>query len=248
LDPFKVVWPYLVIIGGLFFTGIGIPPLPEELAIIGAGIAASHQEVWWFLAWPSCIVGVVAADLVLYWAGRWWGTSLFRYRWVQRALPEHRRLKIEEGFRQNGVKILLSARLLPGLRTGVFLTAGAMRYPFLRFLIADGVYAIPGTGFIFFGAYFLAEAFILVVNQLHKVQYWLLGFALLAAGGYALYRYFRVAKEHAEHDDLHVPSIPELVHSRHPRADAPDGDKAKTVHPHATPTQVGDPERASKQE
>ena len=242
MEPFKLLWPYLVIMGWLFVTGLGVPPLPEEFTIIGAGITAKTTDgVYWFLAWPSCIIGVVAADLVLYWAGRWWGTSLFRYRWVQRVLPEHRRLKIEEGFHQNGVKILLSARLLPGLRTGVFLTAGAMRYPFIRFLLADGLYAIPGTGFIFFGSYFLTSTFELVFEEVHKIQYWLLAIVLLAAAGFALYRYFRVAREHAAHDDLHVPSIPELMHSRHPRADAPADGLAKTLHPQATPTQAGDP-------
>ena len=244
MEPFKLLWPYLVIMGWLFVTGIGVPPIPEEFAIIGAGIAASHEEVRWFLAWPSCIIGVIAADLVLYWAGRWWGTSLFKYRWVQRVLPEHRRLKIEEGFHQNGVKILLSARMLPGLRTGVFLTAGAMRYPFIRFLLADGLYAIPGTGFIFFGTYFLTEAFILVVKELHKVQYWLLAIVLLGAAGFALYRYFRVAREHAAHDDLHVPSIPELMHSKHTRGDMADGGQLKTPHHQAAPTQAGDPNGA----
>jgi membrane protein DedA with SNARE-associated domain len=199
----------------LFFTGIGIPPLPEELPVITAGIAASHNNVRWFLAWPACVLGVVAADLVLYWAGRGFGSRLFEYRWVRNFLPPERRQKIEEGFHQNGLKILLSARLLPGLRSGVYMTAGAMRYPFIRFLLADAIYAIPGVGIIFFLSYFLAESVWLLIDQVHKVQYWLLALVLLAGGGFALYRYFRVAREHAAHDDLHAPTIPELIHSTH---------------------------------
>lgn len=213
------LWTYGGIFLALFFTGIGLPPLPEELPIIGAGIAASHEKLRWYFAWPACIAGVVAADLVLYWVGRWGGKSIFEWRWVQRFLPLERRKKIEDGFHLHGVKILLSARMLPGLRTGVFLTAGAMRYPFLRFLIADGIYAIPGTAIIFFGSYFLAETFKLVLDEVHKVQYWLLALLVLSAAAFGLYRYFRVAREHAAHDDFKPPTLPELMHSKHPRSD-----------------------------
>ena len=37
----EVTWPYLAILVTCFMTGIGLPPLPEEVPIIGAGIAAS---------------------------------------------------------------------------------------------------------------------------------------------------------------------------------------------------------------
>ena len=170
-------------------------------------------------------------DLVLYWIGRAFGNRIFSYRWVQRYIPPHRHEKIVEGFHTHGVKILLSARLLPGLRTGVYMTAGAMRYPFVYFLIADGLYAIPGTGLIFFGSYFLAGTFELLIDEVHKVQYWLLALVVLAAAGFGLYRYFRVAREHAAHDDFKAPTLPELMHSKHV---APDAPKAQADATHAT--------------
>ena len=36
-------------------------------------------------------------------------------------------------------------RLLPGIRMPLFLTAGIMRLPFMRFLLADGIGAILGN-------------------------------------------------------------------------------------------------------
>jgi membrane protein DedA with SNARE-associated domain len=246
LDLFIARWGYLGIFLALFATGIGLPPLPEELAIIAAGgLAAGHPEVKWYLAWPACIVGVVLADLVLYWAGRWWGNSLFRYRWVARFLPPERRQKIEDGFHQHGVKILLSARLLPGLRTGVFMTAGAMRYPFVRFLVADGIYAIPGTAVVFFGSFFLTETFKLALEEVHKIQYWLLALLVLGAVGFGLYRYFRVAREHAAHEDFNLPTLPELMHSKHTHShEALDG-QAPSPHEVNSATPTANPSPAS---
>lgn len=203
---------YAAFCGWLFFTGIGIPPLPEELTIVWAGItsAAHYEVVYWWLAWPACIVGIVAADMVLYGAGRYWGKWLFEYRWVKRFLPPERRQHIEDGFHRHGVKILLTGRLLPGLRTGVFMTAGAIRYPFIRFLIADAIYAIPGVAFIFFGAYFLTDRFEALIRDVHAVQNWLLVAALVAGAGYGLYRYIRFTRARAAAEDFAPPSLPQL--------------------------------------
>src|SRR5439155_24287983 len=109
-------------------TGIGIPPCPEEAGILyAAGLHALHPEaVQWPLAWLLTGAGIVCADLVLYGVGRRWGASLFEHRWVQRVVSAERRLRIEKGFHEHGVKLLLLARLLPPLRTGVFLIAGAI--------------------------------------------------------------------------------------------------------------------------
>jgi len=61
-----------------------------------------------------------------------------------------RRKRLEQKFHDHGVKLLIAARLLPPLRTGVFLIAGTIRYPFLRFLAADGGFAVLGVGVLFF--------------------------------------------------------------------------------------------------
>ena len=77
----------------LLFTGIGVPPCPEEAGIIyAAGVTALHPDVKWWLAWPATGAGIVAADMVLYGIGRLWGRRLFDYRWVQRIVkPVFRR-------------------------------------------------------------------------------------------------------------------------------------------------------------
>src|SRR6266566_5702985 len=83
----------------LLFTGIGVPPCPEEAGIIyAAGVTALHPDVKWWLAWPATGAGIVAADMVLYGIGRLWGRRLFDYRWVQRIVKPERRQRIEDKF------------------------------------------------------------------------------------------------------------------------------------------------------
>src|SRR5215212_9535580 len=58
---------YASIFAWLFFTGIGIPPCPEEAGILyAASVHALHPDVWWPFAWMACGLGILAADCVLY--------------------------------------------------------------------------------------------------------------------------------------------------------------------------------------
>lgn len=241
LEQFIREYGYVGIFVAQFMTGIGLPPLPEEAVIILAGIACSQADLRWYVAWPLCIAGVVCADIVLYSIGYVWRQRLFEYRWVRRLLPPERKREIEDGFHKHGVKILLTGRLMPGLRTGVFMTAGAMHYPFLRFLIADAIYAIPGIGIVFFGSYFLTASFRLLVDEVHKVQWWLLVFLLLGAGGYVLYRYYQFRKERVSHNDFRPPSLPELMHPHASHVE--NAQTAKENHPEPAaaeqPSQAG---------
>jgi membrane protein DedA with SNARE-associated domain len=183
--PEDLGW-YASIFLWLFLTGIGIPPCPEEAGILyAAGLHALHPDVvQWPVAWLMTGLGIVCADIVLYSVGRRWGIKLFDYRWVQRVMHAERRKRIEHRFHQHGLKILILARFLPPLRTGIFLIAGAARYSFARFLLADALYAVFGVGLFFFGGTWLID---LVKRSGHLAVYLLAA----AAIGYGLYRYYR---------------------------------------------------------
>src|SRR5207248_1170366 len=170
----------------LFLTGIGIPPCPEEAGILYAASAHTlHPEVvGWPLAWLATGLGIVCADVVLYWVGWRWGPRLFEYRWVQRVLSAERRQRIQHRFEQHGIKLLLLARFLPPLRTGVFLISGATRYSFPKFLFADAIYAVFGVGLFFFGGTWLVE----LIKRVGHVAAYVLAVPLV---GYGLYRYYR---------------------------------------------------------
>src|SRR4051812_29528068 len=83
-------------------TGVGLPPLPEEAGILyAASLTALDSDVRWWLAWPSASLGIIAADFLLYGAGRLWGQRVLEFRWVKHVLAEERRRRIEERFHQH---------------------------------------------------------------------------------------------------------------------------------------------------
>jgi membrane protein DedA with SNARE-associated domain len=165
-------WQYAGVFGALVAAGFGAP-IPEEIPIATGGVLVGRDwsdpdGLKWWIMLPLCILGVVLCDTILYVTGRKWGRWLIRRNWVQRRLLSPERFtKIEKNFHDYGIRILLIARLMPGIRTPVFLSAGICRLPFRKFLLADAIYAIPGVNLIFWLAYYLTDAFMAL---LHKVE------------------------------------------------------------------------------
>src|SRR5436190_9871815 len=138
MQEFIQSWGYLGVFIGILATGLGFP-MPEELPIVLGGILTNHKEVQWYYMLPVCIVGVIIGDSFLYLIGRFWGTKLVELPFIRkRILTPERLAKIAENFQKHGVKILLFARLTPGIRAPIFLSAGIMRLPITYFLLADG--------------------------------------------------------------------------------------------------------------
>jgi len=165
-------WQYAGVFGALIAAAFGAP-IPEEVPIATGGVLVGRDwgdpdGLKWWIMLPLCILGVVLCDVALYGIGRKWGGRLIRKTWVQRRLLSPDRFyKIEKNFHDYGIRILLIARLMPGIRTPVFLSAGIVKLPFRRFLIADVLYAIPGVNLIFWLAYILTDKFMAL---LYKVE------------------------------------------------------------------------------
>jgi membrane protein DedA with SNARE-associated domain len=193
VEQFLRDWGYLGIFLGLVLTGLGFP-MPEELpVVIGGGLAAGHDDLYWWIMLPVCIAGVIVSDVALYTIGRLWGPRLLNYGWVKRRVfPPDRLAKVQRGFDQYGVKVLLFARLTPGVRAPVFFTAGLTRLSVVKFLIADSIYAVPGVSLLFFLGYWFAESMIdFVKGPFEKAKTFIVLLAVAAVGAYFLYRWLR---------------------------------------------------------
>jgi membrane protein DedA with SNARE-associated domain len=197
----------------MLFTGIGIPPVPEELAILyPVGLTAEHAEVRWWLAWLLTVGGILTADIVLYEVGRLGGRRLLGYRWMQRLLPPAREQSIERSFFRHGGWIILTARLLPPLRTSVFMTAGLIKYPFSRYLLADCVCAVLVVSLVFLGWGSLWEVLRTLFQEFHRPEYWLLALLVVVVSGYLLYRYIRFVRQRTASAEIEPPKLEELMH------------------------------------
>jgi membrane protein DedA with SNARE-associated domain len=146
--------------GGIPWAALsrGFPPTPDSIPVR-----------WWILL-PVCILGVVLADILLYTLGRRYGDHILEHRWLARFLPGDRRARIERNFQHYGFSILVFGRLVPGIRMPLFLTAGSMRLPLPRFLLADGLGAVVGNSLFFFLGYWLGNQFVALLNEAEKIK------------------------------------------------------------------------------
>jgi len=202
---------YVGVFAALIGAGFGLP-IPEELPIVTAGVLAGHAAqdpqpalCWWLLL-PLCILGVMLSDGVLYAAGRVGGVRLLAFPCVARVLPHGRLERLRHRFHRHGVFVLLLARLLPGVRTALFLTAGITRLSWKRFLLADGLYAVPGVSLLFFLAYWFTDRFRdWVVGVEEALAPWrgvLLAAVAAVAVGYLLVRQRRPLRLDRQRDTL----------------------------------------------
>lgn len=199
----------LIFFGMFVSAGMGAP-IPEEVAIVGAGIwTAAHGPEYPLYRWlmlPVCITGVIIADMILYGIGRCYGTRLLEWRWTARFFPSEKRKRIERNFHRYGVNILVVGRLLPGIRTPLFLTAGIMRLSFTRFLLADGIGAIVGNSILFFLAFWFGDQFKELVDAaegtVNRIKPLLFLLLIGGVGLYFLYHFLRTPLPTGDPEEL----------------------------------------------
>jgi membrane protein DedA with SNARE-associated domain len=232
IDPF-LPFPANVPWAAFYAAPSIIPPQPEPTV-----------GLHWYLMLPLCILGVVIGDGFLYGIGRIWGTRLLESRWMKRVVPEDKKQKIEENFRRYGVWVLLFARLLPTIRSPIYIMAGVMRVPFSLFVMADGLYAVPGVSLLFFLGYWLGDQFKDLIEAVEgrlsasRPIIVLIGLAVLL--GYLTYHFFRHPVATGD-PRLEVPVIGDKVAQRSEHNLPPESLPSENHEPSATATSATEP-------
>jgi membrane protein DedA with SNARE-associated domain len=229
-------WGHLGVFLAILATGLGFP-MPEELPIVLGGAMANSGEVYTWSMLPVCIIGVIIGDSFLYLIGRFWGIKLVELPFIRnRLLPPERLAKISANFQEYGVKILLFARLTPGIRAPIFLTAGITKLPITHFLIADAIYAIPGVSILFFlGYYFTGSIIDLIEAESKYVKPIIVLVGLAGIGLYLVYRFAR--KPMVTGNPTEMPPIVGPVTERLDQVAETMADKVlhRGAHPEASP-------------
>ena len=135
---------YLTVFG--FVLSTAVLPLPEEVALLGAGFLAHRQGLGrlagcFFAAWLAVMIGDVATLLL----GRSLGTLS---HWVQRRWSQAQRRWGAELVERHGWRAIFLGRFLVGLRTFVFLAVGAAGFPLTRFVLIDGLAGVVEVGLL----------------------------------------------------------------------------------------------------
>jgi membrane protein DedA with SNARE-associated domain len=124
-------WIYLALFGFAALDGF-FPAIPSETLVVMAGVFAATGEPNLYAVIAAAAVGAFVGDHVSYAFGRGAGGRL-----MDRAEPGTKRHAMvrwsRKALEERGGLVLVVARYVPGGRTAVTLTMGAVRYPLRHF-------------------------------------------------------------------------------------------------------------------
>jgi membrane protein DedA with SNARE-associated domain len=176
---------YFVIFGLLFACGLGLP-LPEDIPLLCAGFLISQGKMHWVPAAIVAWLGIIGGDTALYHLGKRFGLEITRVPFVGKHLTPKRILKAEQWFARYGVWVVAIGRMVAGVRGAMVVAAGAIRFNFLKFIIADGLAAVVSGGLFLVLGWWLGYK-LGSVEAIHlylkKYEHWIYGGVLIVILG-----------------------------------------------------------------
>jgi membrane protein DedA with SNARE-associated domain len=131
----------VIVVAYLLIGGLGVP-VPEDVALLAAGVLIRKGEVDPVLAAVLVLLGVLGGDAMLFFLARRLGPAAYERKLFQRILPPDRRTKIEDAYRRYGGRMVFLARHVAGLRAAAFAMAGIAGMRPARFLVWDAAAAM----------------------------------------------------------------------------------------------------------
>ena len=125
----------------LMFLETVFPPIPSEIIMSVAGVAAGQGKLNYWLVVASGTTGAMLGNILWYLAARALGIQrlepmIHRWgRWVTMSWAEVQRA--QRWFDEHGTFFVFLGRLLPTVRSLVSIPAGLLRMSFRRFLFAS---------------------------------------------------------------------------------------------------------------
>ena len=138
-------------------TGCGLP-IPEEAAIVVAGVLSAQGQLDCRIAFAVCLAGAVVGDSFMYAIGYRWGHGIFTShpRFAKLFAAENEQ-QFQKAVESHALKVMMLARFLVGVRAPVYVMTGVVRLPYRRFLVYDIISASLVVGAVFGLSYLFGE-------------------------------------------------------------------------------------------
>jgi len=148
-------------IGFLMFLETIFPPIPSEVIMPVAGVAAGQGRLHYGLVVACGTAGAMLGNIVWYLAARALGLErlhpfIDRWgRWLTITWPEVQRA--DAWFRRNGIFFVFLGRMLPTVRSLVSVPAGLLHMRFRNFVLASAIGTAGWTAMLAGAGYKLGE-------------------------------------------------------------------------------------------
>jgi membrane protein DedA with SNARE-associated domain len=175
-------YTYLLVFAVLLLCGFGLP-IPEDITLVAAGLMAYYGKADVYVMIGVGLAGVMLGDGAMFQIGKRLGYRVFEWKWMAKILHAERLELVKDKLRNHGYKVIFSARFMPGLRSLVFMSSGALGIPFHIFLIFDGLAALISVPAIVFSCYFFGDQINRAIGVIKNVEHGI----LVAIGAGILY-------------------------------------------------------------
>ena len=187
-------FPYLGIFLLLLLGGMGLP-FPEDTTLILSGFLVANGIVRPLPAFLVIYGGLLLTDLSLFLVGKKYGRRVVEHKRFRRIISAERLSKIEEKFEKWGVFVIFFGRHIIGIRAQIFLAAGVMRMPGIKFLVADGASAIITVTVMAGIGYFGATSVQALKEDVTRIGHVLVITVIALLAGGIFFRYLRNLKK-----------------------------------------------------
>src|SRR5687767_5243528 len=216
---------YFILFGLLFACGLGLP-MPEDIPLLLAGFFIANGKMNAAIACTLAWLGIIGGDCMLYSFGRRYGLEITRVPFVGKHVTKERILREEELFERWGIWVVALGRLFAGIRGAMVVAAGATRYNFIKFVIADGLAALVSGGLFIWLGYLAGKWFGSISQMRAKIknyEHWVfLGIGVLVVGVIAYY-WYRHKRQKPRVTDVVLEKVVEKVHEHEQKKAAVDG-------------------------
>ncbi len=185
--------PYIGIFALLILGGVGLP-FPEDTTLILTGFLVAQQVIKPVPAFLAVYSGLLISDFLLFWVGRKYGRMLVFHKRFQKIISPEQIGRLEEKFKRRGVWVVLIGRHIWGLRAQIFLVAGVMRMPAVKFLVADGVTSLFTLALLGGIGYAGGNSIEVLRRNVKRIEHVVILALVILATGWIVYRYFKIKK------------------------------------------------------
>jgi len=192
LEPTSFInhFPYFGLFILLILGGIGFP-FPEDATLLLSGFLMAQAVIQPFPAFWVVYSGLLITDFFLYSAGRKYGRRLVEHRRFQRILSPDQISKLEEKFKKWGTYVIFFGRHILGFRAQIFLVAGVMRMPAVKFLIADAISALITIGLWGGIGYLGGNSIQILKNDIKRIEHIAIVFLMILLVTGIFFWYFK---------------------------------------------------------
>jgi membrane protein DedA with SNARE-associated domain len=187
-------FPYFGIFLLLILGGIGLP-FPEDATLILSGFLVAHGAITPLPTFLTVYAGLLVSDFFLYLVGKKYGRMVVEHKRFQKIISPDRLSKLEEKFKKGDVWVILTGRHFLGLRAQIFLAAGVMRMPAIKFLITDATTALLTIAFMGGMGYAGGNSVQILRRDLTRIEHIAIVVLMMLIAGWIVFKYFKGNKK-----------------------------------------------------